>query len=200
MKKIRWIRKQLIKRYGKKKTDAILDLAEHDYQECLQLCQDASNGEMMHLKNTILPTAACYKALLEVDAEHAFSNTKEIIINLCEQSGDVLEFLLKIPGMTSVFMKLLPKLALRMFGRECGFDYVNFKADRKVLQMDMVICPYVRYAKRLGVEELTEVFCESDVATYGNLSKIAFKRTETLGTGGKKCDFRFVRCVDERKR
>ena len=46
---------------------------------------------------------------------------------------------------------------------------------------------------KLYAPELAPLFCESDFATYGNLPGIAFQRTETLGTGGCKCDFRFLR-------
>ena len=95
--------------------------------------------------------------------------------------------------MTALFMKLLPKMALKLFGRECGFDFENFEASKNMLQMDMTMCPYVKYAKRFGVPELTPIFCESDYATYGCLSKIGFERTQTLGTGGSKCDFKFKR-------
>lgn len=193
MKKMGFIRKELIKLYGKEKTNIIVELAQKHYKECLALCKDASEGEFTHLENTILPTTAFYKALLEVDSENALKNTNDIIISLCEKGGIVINAVLKFPGMSSVFMKLMPKMAIKMFGRECGFDYINFEANNKMLQMDMTMCPYVKYAKCFNVEELTTVFCESDFATYGNLSKIAFRRTETLGTGGSKCDFKFIR-------
>ncbi len=193
MNKLGFIKKQLVKLYGKEKTDVIVDLAQKHYQECLELCKDASKGEWTHLEDTILPTTAVYKALLEVDNENALTNTNDIIINLCEMGGSILNKILKLPGMTAIFMKLLPKMAIKLFGRECGFDYINFEANTKMMQMDMTMCPYVKYAKRFQVEELMTAFCNSDFATYGNLDKISFKRTETLGTGGSKCDFKFVR-------
>lgn len=193
MKKLRYIKKQLIKLYGREKTNKIVELAQNHYQECMALCQNASQGEMFHLENTILPTTSFYKALLEVDNENALKNTNAIIISLCEKGGKALNSILKFPGMKAVFMKVLPKMAIKMFGRECGFDYENFKVSNKCLQMDMTICPYVKYANIFKVIELKSIFCESDFATYGNLSGILFERTETLGTGGSKCDFKFVR-------
>lgn len=60
-------------------------------------------------------------------------------------------------------------------------------------KMDMIVCPYIKYANLFHVTELIPVFCESDFATYGNLSGIIFERNETLGTGGSKCDFKFLR-------
>ena len=193
MNKLGFIKKQLVKLYGKDTTDVIVELAQKHYQECKALCKDASKGEWTHLEDTILPTTAVYKALLEVDKENALSNTNDIIINLCEKAGNILNTMLKVPGMTTFFMKVLPKMAVKLFGRECGFDYINFEADSDRMQMDMTMCPYVKYAKRFQVEELMLVFCNSDFATYGSLDKITFRRTETLGTGGSKCDFKFVR-------
>lgn len=147
----------------------------------------------MHLENTILPTVSFYKALLEIDNENALRNTTAILIGLCEKGGIALNYILKFPGMKVVFMKFLSKIATKMFGRECGFVYTNFQADGKSLQMDMTMCPYLKYANIFKVTELAPLFCESDFATYGNLSGITFTRTETLGTGGQKCDFRFFR-------
>ncbi len=193
MNKLGFIKKQLVKLYGEDTTDVIVELAQKHYQECKALCKDASKGEWTHLEDTILPTAAVYKALLEVDKENALSNTNDIIINLCEKAGNILNTMLKVPGMTTFFMKVLPKMAVKLFGRECGFDYINFEASSDMMQMDMTMCPYVKYAKRFQVDELMPVFCNSDFATYGSLDKITFRRTETLGTGGSKCDFKFVR-------
>lgn len=193
MKKIGYIKKELIKLYGKKQKKKIIELGEKHYQECLFLCQGASKGEYMHLENTILPTVSFYKALLEIDNKNALKNTTAILIGLCEKGGKALNIVLKLPGMKAVFMKLLPQMATRMFGRECGFDYTNFCADANCFQMDMTMCPYLKYANLLNAPELAPLFCESDFATYGNLPGIAFQRTETLGTGGCKCDFRFLR-------
>ena len=193
MKHIGYMRKELIRIYGKNDAKRIMESAKKHYAACMELCKDASKGERMHLENTILPVTSFYKALLEVDPTNALSNTKTILMNLCEKGGKVLNGVLNLPGMKSGFMKLMPKFAVKAFGTECGFDYVNFHADNSRLQMDMTVCPYLKYANILKVSELMPVFCESDFATYGNLSGITFERTETLGTGGTKCDFKFFR-------
>lgn len=193
MKKVRYIRKELTRLYGKENTNRIVELAQRHYQECLSLCKDASKGELMHLENTILPVTSFYKALLEVDQENALANTRSILIKLCESGGVVLNNILKFPGMKSFFMRILPKMATKMFGRECGFDYENLRVSKTHIQIDMIDCPYLKYANLFHVTELMPVFCESDFATYGNLSGITFERNETLGSGGSKCDFSFFR-------
>lgn len=193
MKNLSYMKKELTKIYGKEKTNEIISLVKKHYQASLLLCKDASSGELFHLENTILPTSSFYKALLEVDNDNAFENTNKIIIGRCKKGAKVLNAMLKLPGMKSVFMKILPKMALKIFGRECGFDYKNFQSNKINFQMDMTMCPYVKYAKILKVEKLTSIFCESDFTTYGNLSGIVFERTQTLGTGGNLCDFKFSR-------
>lgn len=191
MKHLIYIKRELLKIYGKEKTDIIISAAKKHHRDCLLLCSDASDGERMHLENTILPTVSFYKALLESDSENALTNTTAILISLCEKGGAALGVVLKFPGMKSFFMKTLSKMATKMFGRECGFDYINFQTGKNCLQMDMTMCPYLKYADLFKVPELSPLFCESDFATYGNLPGISFTRTETLGTGGSRCDFRF---------
>lgn len=179
--------------YGNEATAGIIESAGKYYNECLALCENVAKGEFMHLENTILPTTSFYKALMEIDSENALKNINFIITSLCEKGNRILNRMLKFPGMKSVFMKQLPKIAIMQFGRGCGFDYENIKVSKKSFLMDMTVCPYLKYTKLFNVPELIAVFCESDFITYGNLDGISFQRTETLGTGGSKCDFRFFR-------
>ena len=191
--KFGFIRKALIGLYGKDTTNQITARAETYYADCEQLCQNASEGERQHLDGTILPTVALYKALLEIDPENALKSSHAVMMNLCKMGGAVIGMLMKIPGMKSAFMWLLPRMAVNMFGESCGFQFRNYQVSRRMLKMDMTACPYCRYAEMFGCPELTSVFCDSDFATYGNLPGIRFARTQTLGTGGDCCDFRFER-------
>jgi len=196
MRKLGYIKKELIKIYGKNQTAVIIQFAIDYYQAYSSLCKNASKGEWMHLENTILPVTSFYKALLKVDKENALNHTRNILIDLCDFGGQALNTFLKIPGITSVFMVILPIMAKKMFGKECGFDYENLQITKTRIQMDMTVCPYLKYARLFDAIELMPIFCESDFATYGKLSKISFIRNETLGTGGNKCDFKFIRKGD----
>lgn len=191
--KFGFIRKELVKLYGEDTTKQITFRAEKYYADCELLCQNASEGEQQHLDGTILPTVAIYKALLETDPEHALKSAHTVMMNLCEMGGAVAGKLMKLPGMKSAFMWLLPKMALTMFGENCGFQFRNYEVSKRMLKMDMTACPYCRYAQVFECPELTPVFCDSDFATYGNLPGIKFERTQTLGTGGSCCDFKFTR-------
>lgn len=188
-----FIRRALKKRYDKAALADVLRRAEVHYADLAARCAGATPGEWFHLNNTILPTAAIYKALLETDRENALAVTHSALIDLCQTGNRVMQVVLRIPGMKGLFMQLLPKMALKMFGHESGFDYTNYSADKTHLAMDTTFCPYCKYAQLLGVEALMPTFCESDFATYGGLPGIRFERTQTLGTGGDMCDFRFTR-------
>lgn len=197
--KFPFIHRELVKLYGEDTANRITVLAEEHYTVCVQLCKDAPKGEEMHLNNTILPTVSIYKALQKIDPENAFTSAHTVMMNMCESVGAVMRGLLKLPGMKSVFFWFLPKMADKMFGTACGFQFENREASKHSLKMDMTDCPYCRYAKLFGCPELTPVFCDSDFATYGNLPGIQFRRTQTLGTGGVCCDFRFTRTQDRQK-
>ena len=54
---------------------------------------------------------------------------------------------------------------------------------------DILECPYCKYVKELGCPELGPGFCKSDEYSDGNLKDFTFERTQTLATGGEKCDF-----------
>ncbi len=188
-----FIKSALNKHFGKKEAAKLLSAAEAHYIRLEQQCQDATPGEWTHLRDTILPTAATYLALRSREEATALSTTRSIIIGMCEKISKIANKILKLPGMASLFMQLLPKMALNLFGEKCGFTYEGYTATKTQLTMNMTSCPYCRYAQLLDVAELVPIFCESDFATYGHLECIRFTRSQTLGTGGEMCDFRFER-------
>lgn len=191
--KYKLMRHQLVKLYGKSAAQGILTHAQNKYAESFSLCNNATDGEWTHLEGTILPTVAVYKALLEIDPANALNNTHTMMMEICKLGGKFMAGLLHVPGMKSFFMWCLPKMAVKMFGESCGFKQKVIECNPHVLKMDILACPYCKYAQMLGCPEVTYLFCESDVAVYGNLPGIRFIRTQTIGTGGKKCDFAFKR-------
>ena len=54
-------------------------------------------------------------------------------------------------------------------------------------------CLWHRACIENGCENLCSLFCDVDDVTYGELRKIGFKRTKTLGHGGDCCDFHFYK-------
>ena len=56
--------------------------------------------------------------------------------------------------------------------------------------MDITQCSYNHYLTELGCPELTRLFCDNDIYSYGNLPGLKFTQTKTLGTGSDCCDFK----------
>lgn len=48
-------------------------------------------------------------------------------------------------------------------------------------------------AYHAGCPEACRFFCECDNYAFGDLKKVGFRRTQTLGTGGDCCDFHFYK-------
>ncbi len=44
-----------------------------------------------------------------------------------------------------------------------------------------------------GCPKVCRFFCECDNYAFGDLKKVGFRRTQTLGTGGDCCDFHFYK-------
>ena len=44
-----------------------------------------------------------------------------------------------------------------------------------------------------GCPEVCRFFCECDNYAFGDLKKVGFRRTQTLGTGGDCCNFHFYK-------
>lgn len=57
--------------------------------------------------------------------------------------------------------------------------------------MDVLKCLWADTCKSFGCPEICEIFCLCDHIVFGNIDKLRFDRSQTLGMGGKKCDFCF---------
>ena len=75
-------------------------------------------------------------------------------------------------------------------GPGAGFAAAELQTDRSIWRIDMTKCPYHDACVRYGCPELCPCFCDSDDITYGDLHpRLLWRRTETLGRGGGRCDF-----------
>ena len=71
-----------------------------------------------------------------------------------------------------------------------GFAARELEVTGAVWRIDMTKCPYHDACVRYGCPELCPCFCDSDDITYGDLHpRLLWRRTETLGRGGGRCDF-----------
>lgn len=151
---------------------------------------DASPALRTHL-HQLLPTIAFYEAAIQATAsrEAALAFMDEWAFVKMRRMLPFLQALMKT-GLYRLMPALCAWMLPRMFGANAGFDY-RPAPDAPKFSVDMTRCPYVALCGKYGVPELTGLFCRSDDLIYGNLHpRLLWARTETLGAGGSRCDFR----------
>ena len=98
--------------------------------------------------------------------------------------------LMRIPGLWRRVPGLFAKGTRKFFGSAAGFAARELEVTGSVWRIDMTKCPYHDACVRYGCPELCPCFCDSDDITYGDLHpRLLWRRTETLGRGGGRCDF-----------
>lgn len=192
----RTLKAMVIDQCGDKTAEEIWSSARNELNALLEKYRDIPKGEKMHLCGNILPRIAMYRAMLEKmpqeDAVHLLDET--IWLN-CTEISKKLGTLTSLPGMPSLFLRIFAFMTKKMFGEANGFQRVFHEATGKSLRIDITQCPYFNYSKACGCEAIAHTFCDSDDYCYGNLPKIEFIRSETLGRGGSRCDF----CLRQRR-
>ena len=161
------------------------------YSECVASLSARTPNQYKTLTKTILPRVALYKALKadEKLSESAYDLTHKYMVEVIgkqkHKSTAVLEF---VPGFYRVysrtFLKIMRTTDLQKSTQVEGKDFYN---------ITITDCLWHNACKEFGCPELCSAFCDVDDVTYGNLRKLGFTRTQTLGKGGECCDFHFYK-------
>ena len=194
LKKKDFIRKEMERQLGKQLSDEIWKNANEKLNCFLKEYEELPEGVHMHTDNYIFPSSAIYLSLLEkTDKDTAYSIIENSAAALTNKAAEIMNRILMIPGMRSLFVRIWRPLCEKMYGKNNGFENVYYPCEKNEFRMDIVSCPFCRYFSALGCPELTKIFCENDDRVYGNLKGIEFQRTSTLGKGTERCDFYFRR-------
>ena len=182
------IKKIIQNHLGSETTEQIWQKAIRKLNRMHQKYPDIPKGQESHV-STIFPTVALYLALKETAPEQAMQWMEEgAKINVLRQSG-IFKAMVKFPFGKSFLLKGFANMGQKMFGESAGFENHLIQSTKDICQFDILKCPYVKYCAELGCPELAHIFCNNDIYAYGSLDGIQFLRTQTLGTGGEKCDF-----------
>ena len=187
-KKMKIIKKTAADIIGDSETEIIWDSAREKLRKILSRYPNIPPKEQVHT-NLIFPHIAVYKSLLENHSGVAMEIMEKGEIAAAEKTVKLFKNVVKLPFGKGIFLKGFGSGCKSGFGSDAGFKHVIYRADSKCYQMDVTACPYVRYCNAEGVGELTRIFCDIDIYAYGHLDGITFERSQTLGTGGEKCDF-----------
>ena len=184
------IKKYLISELGEDKGNKLFTKQEKVLKEIISSIKDKSKNQRKTLINTILPRIAIYKALKEeFQEEKVYEYMQKYMIDIvAKEKHELTAKMEKIPGFyriySKIFLRVVKKTDLWESTQEHGKDYFNVTMHK---------CLWHTACKENGCEELCRLFCDVDNITYGNLKKIGFSRTKTLGYGNDCCDFHFYK-------
>ncbi len=187
-KKMNAIKDVAIRTIGAEETDKAWEEARSILADILSKYPSIQPKEQTHT-DLIFPHISVYKALLNSHVDVAMKIMEEGEAITAKETGSSYQKIVKIPFGKTLFFKAFAMGCKSGFGADAGFSNVVHKATGKEYKMDVTACPYVKYCEGEGCSELTHIFCDNDIYAYGHLGGIRFTRTETLGTGGSKCDF-----------
>ena len=159
--------------------------------ELISHTSDKTANQMKTLKETVLPRIALYKALTgsSLSHERALGLMRSYMMDVvAAQKHASTAKMEAVPGFFGiykyVFLRVMHTSDLWQSTQEYGRDFFDARIT-KCLWHDACVendCP-----------ELCPLFCDVDDVNYGNLRKMGFSRTKTLGYGGDCCDFHFYR-------
>ena len=179
---------------GEDMVDKVCGEANENYYRMLKVHDDLNNAAMMHWKQCC-ERAAIYVVVKKYYPDSVTEWFDEALREYGVKAGAALNRLLHFPGMKALFLPFMRKIAKNTFGPKGGFKNTFGVVNKDETHFDILDCPYCRYLQELNCPELKPGFCKSDEYVYGNLDAFIFERTQTLGTGGEKCDF----CMRKRK-
>ena len=156
--------------------------------EMVNKVKEPDKSRRKTLAQTILPRIALYKVLQDAfHADETFTVMRKYMICIVgaakHESTAKMEI---VPGFfyiyRTAFLKIMRTTTLQKSTQNKGEGYYDITITK---------CLWHDACVRYGCPELCPLFCDVDDVTYGNLRKIGFSRTKTLGYGGDCCDFHF---------
>ena len=150
-----------------------------------------TKNQLKTLKNTILPRIALYKALNNYgfSMEDSNNHMKNYMLNyIAKSKHNSMVKMEKVPGFYSLYSKIFLKIM-----RKTDLQQSKQKHNAKSFDVTITKCLWHQACVENECHELCRLFCDVDNITYGELNKIGFTRTQTLGYGGDCCDFHFFK-------
>lgn len=189
----KWLR-LLSQRYSGQIAESLLLSASQYYQKVLNHKLDLKKRFHPILKTRVLPVLAIYRAMLDhhFDQKTALHDLELLFVDMyfSVQLGGIGFLNRTLPNPFFVikpFLRLMIRFSDLPEGQEIKQDTPDCFA------IDVHQCFIFDTLKALNAPELTTVFCASDDRLSAEMTKIDWRRTQTLGRGGEKCDFCWCR-------
>lgn len=185
------IKEFLNEEFGTEKGQELFNKQEIILDEIIKNIKDKSENQKKTLIQTILPRIALYKAMLQdvLPVEDVYKHMKKYMMDIvAKQKHLSIVKMEKVPFFyflySKIFLKVVRKTDLWESSQEHGKNYFN---------VTMKKCLWHTACVENGCVELCHLFCDVDNVTYGELKKLGFSRTKTLGYDGDCCDFHFYK-------
>lgn len=154
----------------------------------LAVSQETSPSRRETMRTTILPRTAVYTVLKRrgLDAEKLMEKyLREVQGPTARDQYAGLEW---VPRFFEIF-----RWAFRKATASSDAWDSTFEAEKDRFDLTIRKCLWYDTCVECGCPEACRFFCECDNYSFGELKKVGFRRTQTLGTGGDCCDFHFYK-------
>ena len=185
------IKEFLNEEFGADKGKELFDKQEIILNKLIENTKNKSENQMKELIQTILPRIALYKDLVNdgFSEEDVYKHMQKYMIDIvAKQKHLSMVKMEKVP----CFYFLYSNIFLRVVRKTDLWESTQ-KHDKKSFDVTMKKCLWHTACVENDCAELCHLFCDVDNVTYGELKKIGFKRTKTLGYDGDCCDFHFYK-------
>lgn len=185
------IKEFLAESFGNDRGGKLFEMQDKALGEIIGNTKGKTENQMKTLIQTILPRIALYKSFIAAglsdDDVYKYMRKYMLEIVAAKKHSSTVKMEI-VPGFyaiySRVFLKIMRTTDLQESVQEHGKDYFNVTITK---------CLWHTACVENGCEELCRLFCDVDDVTYGELKKIGFTRTKTLGYGGDCCDFHMFR-------
>lgn len=185
------IKSFLKEEFGEYEGNKLFNSQEEILNKIIENIRGKSANQIETLVQTILPRIALYKAMLskELSKEEVYQHMQKYMIDIVgKQKHSSMVKMEKIPGFYSIYSKVFLKVV-----RKTDLWESEQKCDKNSFDVTMKKCLWHTACVENNCEDLCHLFCDVDNITYGNLKKLGFSRTKTLGYGNECCDFHFYK-------
>ena len=181
----------LIREFGIDKGSIVFSKQEEILNEIIKNVKGKSKNQRKTLIETILPRIALYKAMLKSDLanDEVYEHMQKYMIDIvAKQKHLSMQKMEKVP----CFYFLYSNIFLRVVRKTDLWESTQ-KQNKNSFDVTMKKCLWHIACIENDCDKLCHLFCDVDNITYGELEKIGFSRTKTLGYGGDCCDFHFYK-------
>lgn len=180
----------LANRFGAENGDAIKKSIREQLCALLESHQDDDDALWEESSNYILPSIAVYLILKNhVGPQEALDLFRMIYFEAAYEGA---AFLQKKAEDRAFRERFAHDMAGNKEGERGGFRFHLVKDDPTGAEFHVLQCPYCDLCATHQCRELIPIFCECDDIVYGNIHPLLrWERTETLGRGQERCDFKF---------